>query len=97
VFFDSEGIQRPDKQLYLGASPQEPGEGKRGFRNASYTYVEIKNAIEPNTCFLYNDLEDPYQMNNIWGQNKELDKQMALELRELLLKMNDPWVEHNHE
>ena len=97
VFFDSEDIQRPDKQLYLGASPQEPGEGKRGFRNASYTYVEIKNATEPNTCFLYNDLEDPYQMNNIWGQNKELDKQMALELRELLLKMNDPWVEHNHE
>ncbi|WP_430974161.1 sulfatase family protein [Sunxiuqinia rutila] len=90
--FTGEEISRPDKQLYFGANPDNPGGGKRGFRNKEYTFAVSKGKDGEKYYYLYHDKEDPYQLTNIWGQNSELDQQMEQELEALLKDMNDPWL-----
>lgn len=90
--FTDEKIIRPDKQLYFGANPDNPGGGKRGFRNKEYTFAVSKGKDGEKYYYLYHDKEDPYQLTNIWGQNSELDQQMEQELEALLKDMNDPWL-----
>jgi hypothetical protein len=41
--------------------------------------------------YLYDDNNDPYQLNNNWGTNPDLDKKLEGELINLLTNMNDPW------
>lgn len=91
VFFN-EAVRRPDKQLYFGSEPSDPSSGTRGFKNAEYTFAVVKAVDEKKYYYLYNDVNDPFQMENIWGDNKDLDKKMEQELDELLGDMNDPWI-----
>lgn len=90
IFYDK-NVKRPEKQLYFGSEPSDPGSGVRGFRNEKYTYAVVKGKKDEKFYYLYNDSIDPYQMKNIWGDNPEFDKTMALELDGLLKSMNDPW------
>lgn len=90
VFFGNE-VDRPDKQLYFGSEPADPTTGTRGFRNEDYTFAVVKDNNEKKYYYLYNDKKDPYQMQNIWGEDPARDKQMEEELAELLKSMNDPW------
>ncbi len=90
VFFNKK-FKRPDKQLYFGADPVDPTSGTRGFRNDEYTFAVVKVDNGDKYYYLYNDKKDPFQMTNIWGQNKDIDKKMEAELAAMLLKMNDKW------
>ncbi|MCY1719364.1 sulfatase [Prolixibacteraceae bacterium Z1-6] len=90
VFFNK-AVIRPDKQLYFGSEPSNSSSGARGFRNAQYTFAVVK-ANGQKYYYLYNDINDPFQMVNIWGNNKDLDEKMEQELNELLFGMNDPWI-----
>ena len=90
VFFNRE-VKRPDKQLYFGSEPSDPASGTRGFRDEYYTFAVVKDKDDKKYYYLYNDREDPYQLNNIWGNDPGLDQKMETELDRLLTEMNDPW------
>lgn len=90
VFFDKK-VKRPSKQLYFGSEPSDPSSGTRGFRDHTYTFAVVKDKDGKKYYYLYNDVEDPYQMKNIWGKDVALDHQMEQQLVLLLTSMNDPW------
>ncbi|MCL3781422.1 sulfatase [Prolixibacteraceae bacterium JC049] len=85
-------VDRPDKQLYFGSDPKDPSSGKRGFRNHKYTFAALKEKNGTISYYLYDDVNDPYQLKNIYGKDKKRDVQMRNELENLLKKMNDPWI-----
>ncbi len=91
IFFGKE-VSRPDKQLYFGSEPSDPSSGTRGFRNKHYTFAVVKDNNGKKFYYLYNDKNDPYQMENIWGKDLTFDKKMEEELDHLLKSMDDPWV-----
>ncbi len=91
VFFDKP-VVRPEKQLYFGTKPSNIEGGARGFRTKVYTFAVLKDDNGKKHYYLYNDKDDPYQMTNIWGENPALDKQMEDELGDLLVSMDDPWI-----
>ena len=84
---------RPDKQLYFGSSPDKPSEGRRGFRDDEYTYAEVKLENGEKSFYLYHDKNDPFQMKNIWGEDINRDQLMAKALNNMLVEMNDPWIQ----
>ncbi|MBD0724726.1 hypothetical protein B6A10_06000 [Flavobacterium sp. L1I52] len=89
--FYNKSVIRPDKQLYFGSEPENPSSGTRGFRNADYTFAVVKDEKGSKFYYLYNDKKDPYQMTNLWGIDKDLDKKMERELEVFLRQMKDPW------
>ncbi len=91
IFFD-QTVEYPDCQLYFGSEPDAPSTGKRGIRTEAYTYVEVKDLEGEKHYFLYDDLNDQFQLENIYGKNPQLDQQLAQRLEQLLLTLNDPWV-----
>lgn len=91
VFFNKP-VERPATQLYFGTNPTNIEGGARGFRTSDHTFVVLKDEEGKKHYYLYNDKADPYQMQNIWGINPELDTKMESELNELLAPINDPWL-----
>ncbi|MEC3908803.1 sulfatase [Tamlana sp. 2201CG12-4] len=88
-------MQRPDSQLYFGSEPSNPSLGRRGFRDMQHTFAVVKdNKDGSKTYYLYDDKNDPYQLENIWGRDKEVDDQVMTKLTSLLTKMNDPWIKN---
>lgn len=86
-----EAVSRPDYQLFFGADPNWLNLGRRGFKTDRYTFAVFKNRIGKQ-YFLYDNQNDPYQMENIWGKNEKLDAEMENRLTEILAEMNDPWI-----
>jgi len=66
------------------------GREYRGVRTTRFTYVRDLNG----PWLLYDNLEDPYQMNNLIGTDEMIFIQSDLEnqLQELLLKTNDEFL-----
>lgn len=91
--FSGKTIERPDCQLFFGSEPQTPWVGKRGIRTDRYTYAEVKDKENNKHFFVYDNENDPFQMQNIYGQNLELDQKLELRLKVLLESMNDPWLQ----
>lgn len=90
LFFDKP-VNRPEKQLYFGGKSFSSQGDARGFRTKDYTYAVVKHENGNTFHYLYNDVKDPYQMKNIWGEDPNLDTKMKKELRILLTSMNDSW------
>lgn len=90
VFFNKE-IERPQMQLYFQGDASNPCNGNRGFRDKKYTFAIVKG-VTGKKYYLYDDLTDPFQKENIWGKNKALDEQMSQKLDKLLRSMNDCWI-----
>lgn len=92
VFYNKK-VERPDCQLYFGSEPEAPQSGKRGIRTEKYTYVEVKDKKEKKHYFLYDDINDRFQMKNIYGEDSRRDQQLSSRLYKLLETMNDPWLQ----
>ncbi|MCY4217266.1 MAG: sulfatase [Flavobacteriaceae bacterium] len=88
-------MKRPESQLYFGSEPSDPSSGKRGFRDDQHTFAVVKNEDGSKSYYLYNDQQDPYQLENIWGRDQQIDQEVSLKLTEILAKRNDPWLEEN--
>ncbi len=91
--FFGKTVVRPDCQLYIGTDPSWLWGGKRGIKTLEYTFAVSKDKKGVKTYFLYDDLKDPYQMANIWGEDPVLDAEMESRLDTLLREMKDPWIE----
>jgi arylsulfatase A-like enzyme len=84
--------KKPDSQWYMRISDEDTSLGLRGVRTDRYTFVIDQRKKDQRSVLLFDREKDPYQMNNIAGQNPSLEKELMLKLRDWLKKHKDPWI-----
>jgi len=83
---------RPTSALYFFEAPQFPDEwGRRGIRTDRYTFVVSRHA-QGDEIILHDNLDDPYQLENIAEKEPDLVLKLTHELKGWLEKTNDPWL-----
>ncbi|RKD99795.1 sulfatase family protein [Marinifilum flexuosum] len=92
--FRNEKVDRPEAALYFFAKPEDDTEKRRGVKTHTHTYVIAYDNKGEKHHFLYDDVNDPYQMENIYGENTELEQDLTEKLREILIRTNDPFVSY---
>ncbi len=91
VFRGGEGA-RPTSQLYLWVPVGQPEWGRRGVRTHRYTLMISKMPGEPTETVLHDNLEDPYQLENVAGENPDVVERLVREeLTPWLARTADPW------
>lgn len=94
--------ERPKWQWYMWTPPEDATAGRRGIRNTEYTFVvskakdkdKDKAQNKPNEYYLHDNVNDPYQLKNIAGENPVLVKELTGVLEKMLRKYDDPWLEN---
>ncbi len=91
-----EKAQGDDKTAYM-AGKEDDGtcglyfqfghsETKRGIKTKEYTFVASVDFADNETFYLYDDINDPYQLNEISKEKPELCKELYKQMWELLEK-----------
>ncbi len=93
--FRGQDAARPTSQFYIRVSPERPAAGRRGVRTATHTLM-IDREDSDEMVVLHDNVQDPYQLENIAADNPDIVKALSQELVLWLRKTNDPWVEDNH-
>lgn len=91
------GIQEktPEFTLYINSSFPSTLGGMRGLRNDRYTFViQRNNQGEVAEYLLFDNENDPYQLNNIATGNLPLVEKFEKQIFEKLAEINDPWIEY---
>jgi len=92
LLLDGDG-PRPTSQLYIKIPYGEPALGHRGVRTHRYTLSVEKTADGKVSYILHDNVEDPFQLENIADERGELVKElMETELIPWLEKTRDPWL-----
>ncbi len=94
LFLTGEG-KRPTSQLYMRVPMGKPAFGRRGVRTLEYTLMIDKKPDASEKIYeLYDNKNDPYQLENIADSNKDIiEKLVNTELNPWLKKTKDPWLE----
>lgn len=85
--------ENPDYALYYYIEEGKPESGHRGIRTNENTYVVTIDDSGQIREFLYNNVDDPFQMTNLAGAESEIEKKLHQELVEALRAKKDPWLE----
>ncbi|MBS11831.1 MAG: sulfatase [Gemmatimonadetes bacterium] len=89
VIRDGSGV-RPDAAAYMRLPPGRPSGGPRGVRTHRYTY----QCGRPNQdAMLFDNTQDPYQMDNLAGKAPDLVKEMVGQMEAELERIQDPWLD----
>lgn len=91
IFRNNKG-ERPDTQFFIYTYYGEPDMGRRGVRTSRYTLMIEKKDNKVTTTELYDNLNDPYQMDNLTSKHPELLSKMKEILKDELKKRSDPWI-----
>jgi N-acetylglucosamine-6-sulfatase len=82
---------RPASAFYFYSAPQFPDKpGRRGVRTHRYTFVIIRHE-EGDQLILHDNVQDPYQLENIAAHNPDVVEMLVQELNGWLHKTGDPW------
>ena len=93
LFLTGQG-ERPHSQLYMSVPVGNEDMGRRGIRTHKYTLMISKHEEEVDPIELFDNIEDPYQLNNLSESRKDLVENLSNELIIWLQKTNDPWIRH---
>ena len=85
--------ENPVYALYYYIEEGKPESGHRGIRTAENTYVITIDDTGQIREFLYDNVNDPYQMNNMADSDSEIEQKLHGELLEALGLKKDPWLE----
>lgn len=86
------GDKRPTSQLYTFIPYGAQSYGRRGIRTERYTLVADRRIGKPLSFVLHDNVQDPYQMQNIADQHPDLiHKLVEEELLPWLEYTGDPW------
>jgi hypothetical protein len=69
----------------------DPSAGRRGVRTNRFTLMADKKQTGEIIYFLYDNLMDPYQLENIASAEPETVQELTSELDRWLEKANDNW------
>ena len=86
--------EKPDHALYYYLVPGHKEEGFRGIKTHNYTYVITVDQNKKERKFLYDNKNDPEQMNNIIGKGSPVQETLHTELMNSLKENNDPWLNY---
>ena len=82
---------RPTSAFYFFSAPQFPDQpDRRGLRTDRYTFIVIRPP-QNDELILHDNLNDPYQRENIADQEPGVVRRLIRELNGWLRKTNDPW------
>ena len=85
--------QRPTSQLYLWIPCEQPSLGRRGVRTKQHTLVVDRMPGKEEQLLLYDNVADPYQLDNIaQDQPQVVDRLIREELVPWLRRTGDPWL-----
>jgi arylsulfatase A-like enzyme len=80
---------RPDAALYMQLNPGEWSQGSRGLRTERYTFV-IAGQDDQEVRLLFDNVEDPYQLENRFEQLPEVADELEAEMKMRLQRIGDP-------
>jgi hypothetical protein len=80
---------RPTSALYLVCVGQRGG--RRGLRTHRYTFAITPYEDGKKEILLFDNQEDPYQLNNIAESSPKVVRKLTEEPKHWLKKTNDPW------
>jgi arylsulfatase A-like enzyme len=87
--------EKPEFALYINSSFPSALGGMRGLRNDRYTFViRRNNEGEVEEYLLFDNENDPYQLDNISGHNESLVEKFEKQIFKKLAEINDPWIEY---
>jgi len=93
IFLGKQG-NRPSSQLYLKIPFDTMDKGSRGVRTHQYTLMIEKTTDNKENYVLFDNIADPFQLNNIAEENKNLIQNLISdELIPWLSKTKDNWLE----
>lgn len=84
--------ERPTSVLYYFIEEGEPASGHRGIRTHAHTYVVTLDANNQERKILFDNVADPYQLNNIAGTQLPIEKTLHDKLLKELKEKKDPWL-----
>jgi arylsulfatase A-like enzyme len=85
--------ERPSSQLYLWIPYGRPDLGRRGVRTHRYTLSVEKETGGEVTTTLFDNVEDPYQLENVADSRPEVVEELVEnELKPWLRRAGDPWL-----
>lgn len=85
--------EKPEFTLYINSSFSSALGGMRGLRNDRYTFViQRNNSGEITNTILFDNKNDPFQLNNIARYHPTLVSKFTSQIFEKLEKINDPWI-----
>lgn len=85
--------ERPTSQLYIWVPYGQPALGRRGVRTHRYTLSIGKTAEGITSTVLHDNVQDPYQLENIAEERPEVVQRLVEEeLNPWLRKTGDPWL-----
>jgi arylsulfatase A-like enzyme len=96
LFLNGRG-KRPTSQLYMWVPNGQPQWGRRGIRTHRHTLIINKMPNKPIETVLRDNLNDPYQLQNIADVNPQLVSELTIELTKWLRKNQDPWLSSEQE
>ena len=83
---------RPRSQLCMGIPAERPDTGWRGLRTHTHTLVIRRGVEQPDEVSLYDNVADPYQLEDLAGDSESLIQSLSRELGDWLERTNDPWI-----
>lgn len=86
--------KRPESQLYMYTPYGGLDMGRRGIRTNQYTMMMSRWKGKPDELELFDNMNDPYQLNNIGLSDTVTVNLLTQKLKSLLEKYNDPWMKH---
>jgi len=85
--------ERPASQLYMWVPYGKPAWGRRGVRNHRWTMMISKEEGSGPEYVLHDNVNDPFQLENVAEENPDVTSRLERELAHLLKKTNDPWLD----
>ena len=87
--------EKPEFTLYINSSFPSALGGMRGLRNDRYTFViRRNNQGDVLEYLLFDNENDPYQLNNIASRSQPLTEKLEKQIFEKLAEINDPWIKY---
>lgn len=84
--------EKPKYALYYFIEEGRPASGHRGIRTYKNTYVITVDDADRVRKFLYDNVNDPYQMVNLAGTDSQTEQKLNTRLLEALKAKKDPWL-----
>ena len=91
IILENQG-NRPSSVMYYYIEEGQPASGHRGIRTQTHTYVITFDSQDVERRIMFDNIADPYQLNNIVGKGYDEEKTLHDQLLQKIKEKKDPWL-----